>query len=171
MAVSRTPSAIPKRCGTPEERAARARALAAYYEFADALVGRLLEGFADSDLVLVISDHGFEADVIRIGSGTLTGGHRSHRAQEGIVFARGRAIRAGESVWGLSIYDVTPTVLAWLGIPAGRDMRGRPARFLDARPPPPVATHDVGAVERPRGAPSPAEGAIVEQLRELGYVE
>jgi hypothetical protein len=157
--------------GTPEERAARGRALSAYYEFADALVGRLLERFADSDLALVVSDHGFEADAIRIGERTLTGGHESHRAQEGIVFARGRGIRTHESVWGMSIYDVTPTVLAWLGIPAGRDMQGRPARFLEVAPTPPVATHDPPAAAGARAAPSPAEGAIVEQLRELGYVE
>ena len=87
------------------------------------------------------------------------------------MFARGRAIRAGESVWGMSIYDVTPTVLAWLGIPAGRDMQGRPARFLDSEPPPPVATHDVGPIERLGGESPEVEDAIVEQLRELGYVE
>ena len=50
-------------------------------------------------------------------------------------------------------------------------MRGRSAGFVHVRPPPPVATHDVPAVERSRAAPSPAEDAIVEQLRELGYVE
>ena len=87
------------------------------------------------------------------------------------MFARGRSIEAGDSIWGMSIYDVTPTVLAWLGIPTGRDMQGRPARFIDAQPPPPVATHDLRPVERVGDAPSGAEDAIIEQLRRLGYVK
>jgi arylsulfatase A-like enzyme len=119
----------------------------------------------------VVSDHGFEADLIRLPSGTLTGGHQSQRARDGIVFARGRGIAAGDSVWNASVYDVTPTVLAWLGLPAGRDMQGAPARFVRVPPIPPVATHDVELVERAGPAPSGVESEIVDQLRALGYVE
>jgi hypothetical protein len=166
------PSLYPEELrGSPEHREAQARALESYYEFSDALVGLLSARFDSSDLVIVVSDHGFEADVVELAQGTLTGGHTSHRAMEGIVFARGRGIEPGDSVWGMSVYDVTPTVLAWLGIPAGQDMQGRRARFLEAQPPPPVATHDAGPVERLEAGPSSVEDAIVEQLRALGYVE
>jgi predicted AlkP superfamily phosphohydrolase/phosphomutase len=155
----------------PELRAVRARALESYYEFVDALLGRLLEGFAASDLVMVVSDHGFEAEVIESPTAILTGGHSSPLVADGILFARGRGVWRGERVFSTSIYDVTPTVLAWLGLPVGEDMQGRVAHFLEARPVATVTTHDVRPVERLGGASPEVEDAIVEQLRGLGYVE
>jgi predicted AlkP superfamily phosphohydrolase/phosphomutase len=155
----------------PELRAVRAHTLRRYYEFADALLGRLVERFEASDLVLVVSDHGFEAGVTELPAGTLTGAHGSPEAADGILFARGRGLGRGEHVSGTSIYDVTPTVLAWLGLPAGEDMKGRPAPFLEVEPVPRVATHDVGSIERLGGASPQVEDAIVDQLRGLGYVE
>ena len=128
----------------PELRAVRAQALRRYYEFADALLGRLVERFESSDLVLVVSDHGFEAEVTERPTGTLTGGHSSPEAAAGILFARGRGLARGERASGTSIYDVTPTVLTWLGLPVGEDMKGRPAPFLEVEPVPRVATHDDG---------------------------
>jgi hypothetical protein len=90
---------------------------------------------------------------------------------DGILFARGRGVWRGERVFSTSIYDVTPTVLAWLGLPVGEDMQGRVAHFLEARPVATVTTHDVRPVERLGGASPEVEDAIVEQLRGLGYVE
>jgi len=46
---------------TPAGRKAGRAALEAYYEYTDALIGLLLERYAEGDLVLVLSDHGFEA--------------------------------------------------------------------------------------------------------------
>ena len=43
------------------ERDATARAFFRYYEYTDALIGRLLAAYGPEDLVLVVSDHGFEA--------------------------------------------------------------------------------------------------------------
>ncbi len=158
----------PELRGTPEERAARERALQSYYEFSDALLGRLLERYAPSDLVIVVSDHGFEAGVPAEG---MTGTHVSQRASAGILFARGRGVRAGVDTGGASIFDVTPSVLAWLGLPVGRDMRGRGFGFLEAQAVAQVATHDGGVVERLEGPPSGVENDILEELRALGYVE
>jgi hypothetical protein len=155
----------------PELRALRARALERYYEFVDALVGRLVERFGDSDLVMVVSDHGFEAAVIELPTGVRTGGHESPLAENGVLFARGRGIWQGERVFGTSIYDVTPTVLAWLDLPVGEDMKGRAAPFLDVERVALVPTHDVGPVERLGGGSPEVGDVIVEQLRTLGYVE
>jgi arylsulfatase A-like enzyme len=143
-------------------------ALEAYYVYTDALVGALVGRFGPGDLVLVVSDHGFEAGV-RLGY--LTGVHQSAAAAEGVLFARGPGIRAGAPAGPVAIEDVTPTVLAWLGLPAAADMDGRPAPFLAARPAGSVASYDGTPIERLAPSQSGAEGAIVEQLRELGYVE
>jgi hypothetical protein len=50
-------------------------------------------------------------------------------------------------------------------------MDGKPAPFLVVPPAGTVPTYDSAPVERLAQAPSGAEGAIVEQLRDLGYVE
>jgi len=153
---------------SPSERAAMAGALEAYYVYTDALIGALAARFGPGDLVLVVSDHGFEAGG---ALGFLTGVHQGEAAAEGVLFARGPGIPAGAPAGPVAVEDVTPTVLAWLGLPVATDMDGRPASFLAARPAGSVASYDTTPVERLAPAPSGAEEAIVEQLRELGYVE
>jgi hypothetical protein len=150
------------------ERAGGKRALDTYYEYTDALIGKLLEGYGPDDLVIVLSDHGFEPGR---GMGLLTGIHEGEAAIDGIFFARGRGIEPGAEVGPLSIRDVTPTILAWLGLPVGDDMDGRPGDFLGAPAPARVATHDVGEIERLELRPSGAEDELVEQLKRLGYLE
>jgi len=150
------------------ERTALVAALEAYYVYTDALIGALLARFGPDDLVLVLSDHGFEAGV---GLDFLTGVHQSEAAAEGVIFARGRGIPAGGPAGPVAVEDVTPTVLAWLGLPAADDMDGRPAAFLVAPSAGTVASYDGAPVERLAPSPSGAEAAIVEQLRHLGYVE
>ena len=74
-------------------------------------------------------------------------------------------------MYGTTIYDVTPTVLTWLGLPAGEDMKGRSAPYLELEPLPRVATHDVAPIERLGSGSREVEDAIVDRLRGLGYVE
>ena len=154
---------------SPLQREAAREALYAYYDYSDALIGLLSASYDENDLVMVVSDHGFEA-----GShlGDLTGVHSGEAALDGILFARGPGIPAGSETRNLSVNDVTPTILAWLGLPIGEDMDGRVASFLS--PPHPltaVATHDTGEIERLGVTPSGSEEAILEQLRSLGYID
>lgn len=153
---------------TPDERAAMAEALEAYYVFTDALIGALAARFGPGDLVVVVSDHGFEA-----GSPLefLTGAHNSSAAADGVLFARGPGIPAGQPAGPIGIADVTPTVLAWLGLPVAEDMDGRPAAFLSDPTVATIPTYDTAAVERLPLASSGAEAEILDQLRELGYLE
>jgi predicted AlkP superfamily phosphohydrolase/phosphomutase len=152
----------------PAERDAAAEALRAYYAYTDALIGLLAERFAAGDLVMVVSDHGFET---RVRRGVLRGEHRSASAEDGVVFARGRGIRAGARSDGMSVLDVTPTLLAWLGLPVADDMDGAPAGFLEAGRVARIATYESKPVARGAAAPSQLEPEILEELRELGYFE
>jgi predicted AlkP superfamily phosphohydrolase/phosphomutase len=158
---------------TPEERAAGRAALEAYYEFTDALIRLLGAGFGEDDLVLVVSDHGFEnvtfEHVPQMHAQKLTGGHEGEKARDGVVFAAGRGIAHGPTE-GMTVHDVTPTILAWLGLPVGADMDGRPAAFLGEGAVASIPTWDATPVER-RAGDSGAEETMIEQLRELGYVE
>jgi hypothetical protein len=71
------------------------------------------------------------------------------------------------------VNDVTPTILAWLGLPVARDMDGQPASFLavDRDSVATIPTYDTRPIERLGGAPSGAEAMLLEQLRSLGYLE
>ncbi len=153
------------------EREVAAQGLRRYYEYTDALIGVLLESYGPADLVMVLSDHGQEGGV-GFG-GLLTGTHWSKKAIDGVIFVRGPGIPAGETVKDMSIRDVTPTILAWLGLPLAADMDGRPAPFLTPvrTQPEPIASYDTVEIERVHSSPSGAEEQIVEQLRELGYIE
>jgi predicted AlkP superfamily phosphohydrolase/phosphomutase len=153
---------------TPAQRAAGAEALRRCYVYTDVLIGLLLERYAVDDLVMVVSDHGFEGSV---GFGGITGIHKTAAARKGVVFARGRGIRRGASTEGVRVVDVTPTLLAWLGLPLARDMDGAPAGFLDAPARPPIDTYDTTTIERLGEASPETEQRLLEELRELGYLE
>jgi hypothetical protein len=153
---------------TPEQRAALAAALEAYYAYTDALVGALVARFGAEDLVLVVSDHGFEAGV-RLGF--LTGAHQSEAAVQGVLFARGRGIAPGTRAGAVGVADIAPTVLTWLGLPVAEDMDGRVAGFLEAPAAPRVPSYDGRPVERLPLGESGVEAEIVLRLRELGYLD
>ncbi len=144
-------------------------ALERYYEYTDALIGLLAARYGPDALVMVVSDHGFEASR---GLGFLTGGHNSPQSIDGVVFASGPGIGVPERGRRTSVNDVTPTILTWLGLPVARNMDGRPASFLlDARVEY-VASYDGNPIERlDPVVPSGAEDEILDQLRALGYLE
>lgn len=155
---------------TPEGRAAGRAALFGYYAYADALIGVLTAGFGPDDLVMVVSDHGFEAgESMR----RLTGVHKSIKAIYGILFARGPGIEPGSKVKDVSVNDVTPTLLKWLRLPIALDMAGKSATFVNADELHPIDTYDKLPLKfvNPPDLPSGVEDDIVEQLKSLGYIE
>ncbi len=153
-----------------EERAGGRDALYRYYEFADALIGELIAGFAPDDLVVVLSDHGFEAHESMM---RLTGNHHTEKAINGIFYARGAGIPAGHVVEGLGVNDIAPTLLRWLGLPEARDMDGTAAAFLEESGVAPVASYEGLAVDFIDSAASVSGGEdeMVERLKALGYIE
>jgi predicted AlkP superfamily phosphohydrolase/phosphomutase len=155
---------------TPEQREVAANALRRYYEYSDALIGELLEAYGPDDLVMVVSDHGFEAGV---GLLFLTGQHKTGEALHGVIFARGPDIAPPKEKQPVSVNDVTPTILAWLGLPIGEDMDGKPASFLaiDAAAIARIPSYGNRPIERLDAAPSGAEEAMLEHLKSLGYME
>lgn len=142
-------------------------ALLAYYRYADALVGALAARYDAQDLVMVVSDHGFE--LARPGDKTA-GVHFTEEAIDGIVYAAGGPIAAGSDVQGMQIADVAPTLLAWLGLPVADDMTGQVASFLGVTPER-VATHDGVPIPRAEAGDSEADAEILDQLRALGYID
>jgi hypothetical protein len=152
-----------------EKRQAGVRFLTNYYELADQLVGRLLEHYGPNDLVLVVSDHGFEWKPGK-GIHPWGGTHESEKALHGIIFARGPGVPEGRTTPEISINDITPTILAWLGLPVAADMDGKPASFVQ-REIHEVASYDSIAIERIGETGSEAEPEILRQLEALGYIQ
>jgi len=154
-----------------------------YYELADRTLGRFLAAMGNGPLaVIVVSDHGHEADP-RHGSPEAKGqsvwASGTHRdAPDGILVVSGAGAARGARIEGASVEDVTPTALAWMGVPVGADMTGRVLR--EALAPAQLAAHPVRRVAthtRPEraagGAPvaSAADAELEGRLRALGYLE
>jgi predicted AlkP superfamily phosphohydrolase/phosphomutase len=153
---------------SPSEYEAGIEAFERYYEYTDAMIGALVEAYGPNDLVMVVSDHGFE-----FGNelGMLTGAHKTEKAQDGVIFARGAGVLQGPIRGELSVLDITPTILTLLGLPVGEDMDGRVADFAGAERVARIETHDTSPVERLGSSPSGSDERILENLRALGYLD
>lgn len=155
---------------TERHRRRAGKQMLAYYRMTDHFVGRLLERYGPDDLVIVLSDHGFEP-VTKERQPDITGGHESEAAVDGVFFARGPGVPAGRSTGDLSVDDITPSVLAWLGLPVGRNMDGRVGGFLEAAPPDTIPSYDFIPIERAEVETGALDAAILERLESLGYLD
>ncbi len=148
------------------------------YRLHDALLGRLLALAGKDVTVLVVSDHGFHSDHLRPAAlPNLPAAIAQWHRPSGIFVAAGPGLRQDELLHGASLLDVTPTILALFGLPAGRDMDGRVLveAFVD-----PPAVEPVESWESPGGARRPdrvsgrtagQEWPVVRQFVELGYLD
>jgi predicted AlkP superfamily phosphohydrolase/phosphomutase len=148
------------------------------YRHHDAMLGRYLELAGPGTHVVVVSDHGFHSDDLRPGwiPAEPAGPAVEHR-HFGMFVMAGPGIRRGERIFGSSILDVAPTVLALFGLPVGEDMDGGPqlqaweeapeVRRIPTWDDVPGADgrHPAGAAQDPRAA-----AAALEQMVALGYI-
>ncbi len=153
-----------------DARAAGLGAVQDYYRYVDAILGLLLEDFGPDDLVIVLSDHGFEAGTALM---YLTGKHETEAAIDGIFFARAPGIASpGGTTGEIGVRDVTPTLLAWFGVPIGEDMSGTPMPFFESsQRTTTIASHRDTVIEKVTRVASGVEGEIIERLRMIGYLE
>lgn len=147
------------------------------YRFHDMMLGAQLELAGLDTTVILISDHGFKNDELRPsadGMDNPTVWHRHH----GIACLAGPGIKQDETLYGATVLDVTPTILALLGLPVGNDMDGRPwvEIFDEAAPVEKISSWE----EVPGNAgmhsedvrEDPTESAeAIKHLVDLGYIE
>ena len=152
------------------------------YRLHDALLGRLLTLAGEDATVLVVSDHGFHSDHLRLAkTPAVTAGIAEWHRPLGVFAARGPALRRDELLHGTSLLDVTPTILTLFGLPTGRDMDGRVLAEAFAQPPtlnvietwePPGGHREDPAPPGSRtGAGDEGRRSIVQQFVDLGYID
>lgn len=147
------------------------------YRFHDMMLDALLAYAGPETTVILVSDHGFLNDERRPGPSAWEHPERWHRSF-GIACARGPGIRRGEPLYGATLLDVTPTILAMFGLPIGADMDGRP--WLEIYEKPPRAAR-IASWEDERGEAGmhppdmredPEDSAeAIRRLVELGYID
>lgn len=98
----------------------------AAYRYHDMMLGRVLNLTDSNTSVILVSDHGFESGSNRMlalpkEAGAPAYDHRSY----GIFAAMGPGIKKDELVYGANLLDITPTILAAMDLPIGKDMDGK----------------------------------------------
>ena len=168
-----------------------------YYAYADSLIGSLVQQWGPNATVLILSDHGMKAFNLEAPFDpndpplNVNSAHHNH-APPGVILAAGPCIRrsrANQSIDSLqpedlppiaSVYDITPTILAMLRIPVGKDMKGRILQglfvesFTGLKQPQLISTHDTSEFLAGRTGLNQDDSGMtderLEQLRDLGYI-
>ncbi len=161
----------------PLEKALFGESLKESYRFVDEAIGELLAKWDGRANVLIVSDHGFGSSLsMEKGEETrsfhLTGNHRPH----GVMLATGPDIQPGE-LQGMTAMDVTPTMLAMLGLPVSDQLPGevtarllRPG-LLEEQPIRTVADYsDITIAREEFGMDIESLAEDMSALRGLGYV-
>jgi hypothetical protein len=100
-----------------------------YYHYYDQLIGKVLAGLKEDDLLVVYSSHGIEPLPLWkrfvewiLGNPDVSADHEN--APDGVIFLYGRGILPGNRAERFRLVDIAPTLLYFLGLPVGRDMDG-----------------------------------------------
>lgn len=100
--------------------------LRAGYLLHDRMLGTLLEKAGPDTTVILLSDHGFHPDHLRPECiPEYHAGPAFEHRNNGVFVISGPGIRQNVALPGVSLLDITPTVLSLFGLPAGRDMEGK----------------------------------------------
>ncbi|HKY32613.1 MAG TPA: tetratricopeptide repeat protein [Candidatus Polarisedimenticolia bacterium] len=161
---------------TPREVEVLGPVVDRYYEWQDEMLGEVLKLADERTLVLICSDHGFRTGANRPPTDPRIemGGAADWHRKFGVLIASGAGARQGAVIEDASVLDITPTVLAAMGLPPASDMAGSVISGIFERPPSldPVASYETG--DRGQGSDEPIASALDEEIRArltaLGYV-
>jgi predicted AlkP superfamily phosphohydrolase/phosphomutase/tetratricopeptide (TPR) repeat protein len=153
--------------------------MTAAYQFNDMALRRLLEIAGPDTTVILCSDHGFQSREFRpmIIPNEPAGPAYWHR-RFGVFLARGPNIEADERIFGGTLLDIAPTILAMFGLPIGNDMDGRVLSEIFIEPPQIKRIESWEAVPGDSGmhmgdiASTPEDSEeLLKQFVALGYID
>lgn len=100
-----------------------------YYQFYDQIVGKYLASLGDNELLIIYSPHGIEPlslwkRIIEwiLGNADISADH--DLGPDGVIFFFGKDVARGQNIGQISVTDLAPTILYFLGLPVARDMDG-----------------------------------------------
>lgn len=149
------------------------------YRYHDMMLATLLAMAGPDTTVMLISDHGFHPDHLRVQTmPSEPAAPASEHRDFGIFVMSGPGVRRDERVYGASLLDVCPTLLTAAGLPVGDDMDGKPLVQAWIEPP---NVDRIGSWEQVDGdtGQHPTDANLdpreshqaIEQLVALGYIE
>lgn len=169
----------PKRTNvTDTEFAEYKDAVSEYYKFIDSKLKDYIALVDDNTDLLVVSDHGFKSGEDRpygsadIKAATAVQWHDI----DGTIILYGKSIKKGYLLQDASVYDVLPTVLGMLGLPADSNMQGKVLKgaFVSGITEP-ERIQDYSALVPVHGAMEDVakgiyEKEMIKKLARLGYI-
>jgi predicted AlkP superfamily phosphohydrolase/phosphomutase/tetratricopeptide (TPR) repeat protein len=153
--------------------------VSAAYQFHDMMLGTLLAKAGKDVTVMLMSDHGFHPDHLRPRAiPQIPAGPAIEHRDFGIFVINGPGIKQDELLHGVSVLDITPTLLTLYGLPVGADMDGKVLHGAFIQPPAletipswdEVPGDDGGHPPHTRLDPVAAKESM-EQLVALGYID
>lgn len=147
------------------------------YRFHDMMLARLLELAGPDAHILLMSDHGFYSDHLRLVKLPKEPAAiaREHNPL-GVFLLAGPGIKEDERIYGASLLDICPTLLQLFKLPVGSDMEGKvlSQAFVKPEAPRVIDSWEVegkGQRTQSNREPSGDEKEIMQQLADLGYIE
>jgi len=158
-------------------------AVTGFYVKQDDLIGRILDAAGTGATVMVVSDHGFKtgsdrpADILPFTTQQPVEWHR----ENGIFILSGTGARRARLAPRATLFDIAPTLLYLVGLPASEEMPGRvlleaiDPSFASSHPVRSIPSYErVGAARETVVASGPgaieAEEELLSNLRALGYI-
>ncbi|MCK6639678.1 MAG: alkaline phosphatase family protein [Bacteroidia bacterium] len=151
----------------------------AAYQWHDMMLGRILDLIGDDTTVILLSDHGFHSDQLRLEKLPVDPvAPAQEHAPYGVFVAAGPQLQNEQTIFGCSVADVTPTVPQIFGLPSGADMYGKVIAHAFENYAPLQSIPSWEEVKGNTGQHSGnfqidtwASQIAMEQLAELGYVD
>ncbi len=149
------------------------------YRFHDLLLARLMQLAGPDTAIVLVSDHGFHSDHLRPAfTPRVPAGITVWHRPQGVFAAMGPGFKKDELIHGSRLLDITPTILAYFGLPVGADMEGRVLREAFDAPPQvtsiPTWEPACQSAVSEQSAPSPLSDidnkALLQQFVDLGYI-
>ena len=105
-------------------------AVANYHAEIDRLIGEWMKVLSEDTTVLIVSAHGFRWGNDRPRTAPAGRSALSDHRNPGVFIAYGNHVAQSGANHMVTLYDVVPSVLAILGLPASTEMRGRLPEWL-----------------------------------------
>ncbi len=149
------------------------------YIFHDNMLKRLLDETDENTTIVLISDHGFHSDHLRIQKlPEFSAAAAMEHSPYGIICMAGPGIKQDERIYGASLLDITPTLLNLFDLPVGSDMDGKPLlnAFTSERKVEKILSWDdiegdFGTHSDDKQVDTFAAATAMKQLIDLGYIE